>query len=144
MTGLYCIVDHPLDPQEAIRAVSGPDRGAIAMFIGTTRDYQAGRPVRFLEYHAYVAMAEDVMRRIGREIAARFGTPHVAMLHRVGRLEVGEPSVVIAVAAAHRREALAACAHAIDRLKQEVPIWKKEHYADGAAWIEGPGARPSS
>ena len=144
MTGLYCIVDHPLDPQEAIRAVSGPDRGAIAMFIGTTRDHQDGRPVRFLEYQAYVAMAEDVMRRIGREIAARFGTPHVAMLHRVGRLEVGEPSVVIAVAAAHRREALAACAHAIDRLKQEVPIWKKEHYADGAAWIEGPGARPSS
>ena len=140
MTGLYRIVDQPLDPQEAIRAVSGPDRGAIAVFIGTTRDHQGGRPVRFLEYQAYVAMAEVVMREIGGEIVARFGTPHLAMLHRVGRVEIGEPSVVVAVAAAHRREALAACAHAIDRLKQDVPIWKKEHYADGAAWIEGPGA----
>ena len=140
MTGLYRIVDQPLDPQEAIRAVSGPDRGAIAVFIGTTRDHQGDRPVRFLEYQAYVAMAEVVMREIGGEIAARFGTPHLAMLHRVGRLEVGEPSVVVAVAATHRREALAACAHAIDRLKQDVPIWKKEHYADGAVWIEGPGA----
>jgi len=144
VTGLYRIVDHPLDPQEAIRAVSGPDRGAVAVFIGTTRDHQAGRPVRFLEYQAYVAMAEDVMREIGRDIAARYDTPHLAMMHRVGRLEVGEASVVIAVAAAHRREALAACAHAIDRLKQDAPIWKKEHYADGAAWIEGPGAHPSS
>ncbi len=138
MPGLYRIVERPLDLQEAIRAVSGPDRGAIATFIGTARDRHHGRPVRSLEYHAYVPMAETVMRQIGQEIQSRFGTPHVAILHRIGRLDIGEPSVIIAVAAAHRREALAACAHAIERLKEIVPIWKKEHYADSAQWIEGP------
>ena len=137
MGGLYRIVEGTLDLEEAVRAVGGPDRGAIATFIGTARDHHAGRPVRALEYQAYADMAVSVMRDIGREVESRFGTPHVAILHRVGRLEIGEASVVIAVAAPHRREALAACAHAIERLKQIVPIWKKEHYADGAAWIEG-------
>lgn len=142
--GLYRVAPGPLDLDEAIRAVSGPDRGAIATFIGTTRDHHEGRRVRSLEYDAYVPMAEAVMRSIGEEIAARFGTPHVAMLHRIGRLEIGEPSVIIAVAAAHRREALAGCAHAIERLKEIVPIWKKEHYADSARWIEGPDPSASS
>lgn len=142
MPGLYRIDDRPLDLQEAIRAVAGPDRGAIATFVGTTRDHHGGRAVRFLEYHAYPVMAESVLRDIGREVEARFGTPHVAILHRVGRLEVGETSVIVAVAAAHRREALAACAHAIERVKESAPIWKKEHYADGAAWIEGSDTTP--
>ena len=137
MAGLYRIVERPIDVEEAIRAVAGPDRGAIATFIGTARDHHEGRPVRALEYHAYPEMAERVMRDIGRETEERFGTPHVAILHRIGRLNIGDASVVIAVAAEHRREALAACAHVIERLKQIVPIWKKEHYADGAAWIEG-------
>lgn len=144
MPGLYLVVERPLDPQDAIRAVAGPDRGAIATFIGITRDHHDGRRVLALEYHAYPGMAEKVMRDIGLEVERRFGTPHVAILHRVGRLEVGDPSVIIAVAAAHRREALAACAHAIERLKEIVPIWKKERYADGAAWIEGPGSAPAS
>ena len=142
MPGLYKIDDRPLDLRDAIRAVAGPDRGAIATFVGTTRDHHDGRSVRFLEYHAYPVMAESVLRDIGREVEARFGTPHVAILHRVGRLDVGEPSVVVAVAAAHRREALAACAHAIERVKESAPIWKKEHYADGAAWIEGSDTTP--
>jgi len=136
--GLYRIAREPLDLDEAIRAVSGPDRGAIATFIGTTRDHHGGRAVVSLEYDAYVPMAEEVMRAIGAEVASRFGTPHVAILHRIGRLRIGEPSVIIAVAAAHRREALAACSHAIERLKEIVPIWKKEHYEDSARWIEGP------
>lgn len=138
MPGLYQIVEGPLDLEAAIQAVSGPDRGAIATFIGTTRDHHDGRPVRSLEYHAYVPMAEAVMRQIGGEIASRFGTPHVAILHRIGPLALGDSSVIIAVGATHRREALAACAHAIERLKEIVPIWKKEHYADSARWIEGP------
>lgn len=142
--GLYRVSPDPLDLDEAVRAVSGPDRGAIATFIGTTRDHHDGRPVRSLEYDAYVPMAEKVMRAIGEEVAERFGTPHVAILHRVGRLQIGEPSVIIAVAAAHRREALAGCAHAIERLKEIVPIWKKEHYADSARWIEGPDPSASS
>lgn len=144
MPGLYRIVEHPLDLQEAIRAVSGPDRGAIATFIGTTRDHHGGRPVQSLEYHAYVPMAEAVMRQIGQEIESRFGTQHVAILHRIGRLDIGDPSVIIAVAATHRREALAACAHAIERLKETAPIWKKEHYAGSARWIEGPDPHESS
>ncbi len=137
MPGLYRIDERPLDLQGAIRAVAGPDRGAIATFVGITRNHHDGRSVRFLEYDAYPEMAEIVLRDIGREVEARFGTPHIAILHRIGRLEVGETSVVVAVAAAHRREALAACAHAIERVKASAPIWKKEHYADGAAWIEG-------
>jgi molybdopterin synthase catalytic subunit len=141
--GLYRIDDRPLDLQEAVRAVAGPDRGAVATFVGITRNHHDGRSVRFLEYDAYPEMAENVLRDIGREVEARFGTPHVAILHRVGRLEVGETSVVVAVAAAHRREALAACAHAIERVKESAPIWKKEHYGDGAAWIEGPDPAPT-
>jgi molybdopterin synthase catalytic subunit len=143
LAGLYRIVEGPVDLQEAIRAVAGPDRGAIATFIGTARDHHNGRPVRALEYHAYPEMAERVMRDIGRETETRFGTPHIAILHRIGRLHIGDPSVVVAVAAEHRREALAACAHVIERLKEVVPIWKKEQYADGAAWIEGSGSTPA-
>jgi len=143
VAGLYRIVERPIDLQEAVRAVAGPDRGAIATFIGTARDHHDGRPVRALEYHAYPEMAEQVMRDIGRETESRFGTQHIAILHRIGRLQVGDPSVVVAVAAEHRREALAACAHVIERLKEIVPIWKKEHYADGAAWIEGSGSTPA-
>lgn len=143
MPGLYRVIDRPLDLHEAVRAVTGPDRGAVALFLGTTRDHHEGRTVRSLEYQAYREMAESVLREIGREVEERFGSPHIAILHRVGRLEVGETSVVVAVAAAHRREALAACAHAIERVKEIAPIWKKEHYADGAAWIEGSGSAPA-
>jgi molybdopterin synthase catalytic subunit len=143
MAGLYRIDERSLDLSAAIRAVAGPDRGAIATFIGTTRDHHGRRPVRALEYDAYREMAESVMRDIGREVQARFGTPHVAILHRIGRLDVGEPSVIIAVAAEHRREAIAACAHAIERVKEMLPIWKKEYYTDGAAWIEGSATIPA-
>jgi molybdopterin synthase catalytic subunit len=142
MTERFRISDRPLDLQEAIRCVAGPDRGAVATFIGITRDHQGGRPVRSMEYHAYVAMAERVLRDIGTEVEARFGTPHVAIQHRVGLLDIGETSVIVAVAAAHRREALAACAYAIERVKECAPIWKKEHYVDGVAWIEGSGSTP--
>jgi molybdopterin synthase catalytic subunit len=140
VAGLYRILEGPLDLDEAIRAVAGPDRGAIATFLGVARNHHTGRRVLSLEYHAYPGMAEDVMRLIGTEVAERFGTAHVAILHRVGPVAIGEASVVIAVAAAHRREALAGCAHAIERLKQIVPIWKKERYQGGDSWIEGPEA----
>ena len=144
MTERLGITDRPLDLQEAIRSVAGPDRGAVATFIGITRDHQGARRVRSLEYHAYVAMAERVLRDIAAEVETRFGTPHVAIQHRVGHLDVGEASVIIAVAAVHRSEALAACAYAIDRVKERAPIWKKEHYADGTAWIEGPASVPGA
>ena len=138
MPSLFRIVQGPIGIQEAVAAVAAPERGAIATFTGVVRGHHAGRRVLRLEYHAYSAMAEEVLRDIGREVGERFGTPHVVILHRVGTLAVGEASVVVAVAAAHRREALAGCAHAIERLKAIVPIWKKEYYEGGEAWIEGP------
>ncbi len=138
MPGLYRILDRPLDLDEAVRAVAGPDRGAIATFLGIGRDHNAGRKVLRLEYQAYPAMAERMMREIGDEVAERFGTPHVALVHRIGPVGVGEISVIVAVASAHRREAMAGCAQAIERLKAVVPIWKKEYFQGGAAWIEGP------
>ena len=138
MAGLYRIVESPIDMRDAIEAVRGPDRGAIATFTGTVRDHQDGRRVLRLEYQAYEAMAREVLEAIGREVEERFGTPHVAILHRIGTLAIGEASVIVAVGAAHRREALAACAWAIDRVKATAPIWKKEFYEDGAAWLEGP------
>ena len=97
-----------------------------------------------LEYQAYKAMAETVLAEIGREVEERFGTPHIAIVHRVGEVAIGEASVFIAVAAEHRKEALAGCAYAIERLKVIAPIWKKEHYEEGSAWIEGTPADPSA
>lgn len=144
MPGLYRIQKEPLDLDEAIRAVAGPDRGAIVTFLGVARDHHAGRRVLGLEYHAYETMAEHVMRQIGRDIAERFGTPHAAILHRIGALSVGETSLIVVVAAPHRREALAACSHAIERVKALAPIWKKERYEGGSAWIEGPDGPPRS
>ncbi len=94
MAGLYRVVERAIETDEAIRAVAGPDRGAIAAFVGVARNHHGGRPVLRLEYQAYPEMAERVMRDIGQEIYERFGTPHVAILHRVGVLEVGEASVV--------------------------------------------------
>jgi molybdopterin synthase catalytic subunit len=138
LPALCRILDSTIDPAEAVRAVQGPDRGAIATFAGVVRDHHAGRRVEKLEYHAYTAMAERILHDVALEAERRFGTPHIAILHRVGALEVGETSVFIAVASAHRREALAACAFIIDRVKSTAPIWKKEFYAGGAVWIEGP------
>jgi molybdopterin synthase catalytic subunit len=138
----YRVVAGPINVQQAVDAVAGPDRGAIATFIGTTRNEHAGRRVLRLEYQAYSGMAEAVMREIGREVAERFGASGVAILHRVGTVLVGEASVIIAVSAAHRREALAGCAHAIERLKASVPIWKKEFFEGGDSWIEGAEGAP--
>ncbi len=138
VAGLYRVLEGPIDLQRAVEAVAGPDRGAVATFTGVVRDHHGGRRVEKLEYHAYTPMAEQVMRDIGREVEQRFGTPHVAILHRVGSLAIGEASVVIAVAAPHRGAALAACAHVIEQVKKLVPIWKKEYYEGGMTWIEGP------
>ena len=141
--GMFRIVAGDIRLETAVRAVEGPDRGAIATFSGMARAHHAGKRVLSLEYHAYPEMAERVFRAIGEEVASRFGTPHVAILHRTGRLEIGETSVVIAVASAHRREALAGCAHAIERVKAIAPIWKREYYEGGSTWIEGPERKPS-
>ncbi len=133
----FRVVETPLDVTEVIRAVEHPGAGAIVSFTGTVRDHSLGKAVTALEYEAYPAAAEKMLARIGAEIAERWGlrAECVAIVHRVGCLAVGEASVVIAVAAPHRRAAFEACEYAIVRLKEIVPIWKKEQYTDGAVWI---------
>ena len=133
--GLFRVTDQPLDARAVEAAVADPAAGAVVTFTGTVRDHARGRGVVALDYEAYAPAAEKLLAQIGMEIAAQWGVARVAIVHRIGSLPVGEASVVIAVSAAHRGEAFAACQYAIERLKEIVPIWKKEHYADGASWI---------
>jgi molybdopterin synthase catalytic subunit len=117
------------------RAVRDPAAGAIVTFVGTTRNENAGRHVVRLEYEAFTRMAVAEMRRLAAEAVRRWPLRQVAMVHRIGRVPVGEASVAIAVSAGHRAEAFAACHWLIDRLKEVVPIWKREHYRGGQVWI---------
>ena len=106
------------------------------IFSGVVRNQTDGRPVKYLEYEAHAPMAEVKMREIGRTVRSRWpGVRRIAMLHRTGRLEIGEASVLIAVSAAHRGDAFEACRYAIDTLKRTVPVWKKEHFEDGEVWV---------
>jgi molybdopterin synthase catalytic subunit len=134
------ITREPLDAatvRELERAVTASGDGGVVTFQGVVRDNARGKQVRFLEYDAYPEMAEEQMRAIAAEVERRWQTRAIAMVHRVGRLEVGECSVVVVVACPHRAEAFDACRYAIDTLKAKVPIWKKEAYTDGEEWVEG-------
>lgn len=126
----------PLSLDEVIAAVSWPGAGGIATFTGVVRNESRGRRVEALEYEAYPEMAEEKLAAVEEETTRRWPGVRCAVRHRVGRLRVGEPAVVIAVAAPHRREAFQACAFAIDHLKETVPLWKKEFGPGGAAWVE--------
>lgn len=136
---MFEITDHPLSLEPLVDAVSKSSSGAIATFLGVVRERTRGRQVRYLEYEAYGEMAIPKMREIADEIRRKWKVDAIAIVHRIGRLQIGEASVAIAVSAPHRREALAACAFAIDRLKQTVPIWKKEVWTDGEEWVGPPG-----
>lgn len=137
MRTLYQITDHPIGLEALHRAVADPAAGALAWFLGVTRNSFRGRTVDHLEYEAYAPMAEREMARVGTEIATRWPSiTGIAIAHRVGRVEVGETSVAIVVSAPHRREALAACALGIERLKADLPVWKKEVFTDGSEWRE--------
>jgi molybdopterin synthase catalytic subunit/molybdopterin converting factor small subunit len=133
--GDFILSDEPLSLEAAVAEVADERAGAIATFTGTTRIESRGRTVRFLDYEAYPGMAEQVMEQIADELARRFQLCAVAIHHRVGRVGIGETSVVIAVSAPHRHDALAACKDAIDALKETVPLWKKEVYEGGEEWI---------
>jgi molybdopterin synthase catalytic subunit len=135
---LFEIVDHPIDTEAVIAKVASPRAGAISTFHGVVRDHSLGRRVLYLYYEAYPPMAISEMEKIGEEIRGKWSVERVAITHRIGRLEIGEASVVIAVSSAHRRDAIEACHFAIDRLKQTVPIWKKEYWEGGEIWIENP------
>jgi MoaE-MoaD fusion protein len=131
----FWLTNDRLDPAAVAGLVEDPGCGAVVTFVGNVRRDNEGRDVDYLEYEAYPGMAEAKMAEIGEEIRQRWGLSQVAMAHRLGRCEVGEASIVIAVASPHRREAFEACHYAIDRVKEIVPIWKREVWKDGAVWI---------
>ena len=127
-----------LDPAEAIASVASPRAGAINVFLGVVRDNNLGRSVHFLDYEAYPSMAEKVMLEIAEESVLRFGFEDVAVLHRTGRLEIGETSLLIAVSSGHRAESFEGGHWLVNEIKKRVPVWKKEVWADGESWVEGP------
>ena len=129
------LIDGPLDVAAVLHEVEDPEAGAVASFVGTVRRRSRERDVVHLEYEAFEEMAEPMLARLGEELTARHGLCAVAVHHRLGRVEVGEASVVIAVSAPHRSAALDACREAIETLKTTIPLWKKEVYAGGEEWI---------
>ncbi len=138
---MILLSDQPLELSALVDAVAHPEHGGIATFLGTTRREAGEREVEALDYEAYEELALAEMTAVAAEAEARFGA-RVAVAHRVGRVEVGRPSVAVAASAGHRPEAFAACRYVIDELKQRVPIWKRAVFADGgAAWIDGCAAR---
>jgi molybdopterin synthase catalytic subunit len=134
-SAFYRVQEEPIDAREVEALVGDPGAGAVVTFSGTVRDHGRGQSVALLEYEAYAPAAERMMAQVGEEIAGRWPVIKVAMVHRIGALPVGEVSVVIAISSAHRDAAFEASRYAIERLKEIVPIWKKEHYDDGAAWL---------
>jgi molybdopterin synthase catalytic subunit len=142
---LFRIVEEPIDVGALVTGAFRPDCGAVATFIGTTRaDKSAGASVEYLEYEAYRPMADRKLEEIEAEIRDRWDVGHVAIVHRIGRVDPGEPSTVIVVAAPRRGSAFEASRYAIERIKQIVPIWKREVWSDGYVWVGSQvGTRPS-
>jgi molybdopterin synthase catalytic subunit len=132
------VTPDPIDPGRLLGDALSPDDGAALLFWGVVRNQNDGRPVRNLEYSAYAEMAEREMRRIAEEARERFGTGAIRVIHRTGKLAIGEASVAIAVASPHRAEAYEASRYVIEQLKQRVPVWKREGYVDGdTEWVPG-------
>jgi molybdopterin synthase catalytic subunit len=131
------ITDAPIDARELVARLLRGEDGAVVTFEGVTRNNSKGRATLYLEYEAYRPMALEQIRGILTEVRNRWTIDRVGVIHRLGRLEIGEASVVIVVTSAHRAAAFEACRFVIDRLKKTVPIWKKEYFEDGEAWVEG-------
>jgi len=134
---IYELVREPIRTAEIVAHLKAPEDGAVVVFDGIVRNHSGGRTTLYLDYEAYEPMALGKMREIGAEIRRKFPIHRIALVHRLGRLEIGETSVFIAISSPHRRAAFDACRLAIDTLKRTVPIWKKEYFADGAVWAEG-------
>jgi molybdopterin converting factor subunit 1 len=137
----YQITSERILAAELARSLQVPEDGAVVTFEGVVRNNSNGRKTLYLEYEAYEPMAVRKMEEIGAEAREKFAINSVGIVHRTGRLEIGETSVAIVVTAAHRRPAFEACQYLIDRLKQVVPVWKKEYFEDGAIWVEGEGQK---
>ena len=134
---LLLLVRDPIDHQALVEHVREPQDGAVVTFDGCVRDHSHSRSTLYLDYEAYEAMALGKIREIAEQVHRKFAIHRVAMAHRLGRLEIGETSVFIAISSEHRPAAFEACRYAIDTLKKTVPIWKKEYFADGAVWADG-------
>src|SRR5277367_3171929 len=134
---VFLLVREKIDTQALVEKLKAPEDGAVVVFDGFVRNNFKGQRTLYLEYESYEAMAYTKMREIGAEIHEKFPVHRVAIVHRLGRLEIGETSVVIVITSAHRAAAFDACRYAIDTLKRVVPIWKKEYFAGGAVWAEG-------
>ncbi len=144
---MFVVTREPLDPKALVDSVRRDESGAVALFYGVVRNNSEGRRVLYLEYDAYPSMAVKKMREVARQVRARWPITDIAVAHRIGRLEVGETSLLVAVSAPHRREAFEACHYAVDRIKEIVPVWKKEVWEGGETWAEGhvvPLAEPAA
>jgi len=130
------ITQNKIDLQKVINAVRSPDCGGVSVFIGTVRNNSRNKEVNALEYEVYGEMAEKMIGKIMEEIKSKWEVNKIAISHRIGKMDVGEITVAIAVSSPHRKDSIPACQYAIDRLKEIVPIWKKEYAIDGASWVE--------
>ncbi len=138
------VVREPIDTAEVLARVGGAEDGAVVLFVGTVRDHAEGRRVDGVSYDAYEAMARDVLHAVAVEAAALLGTERVAVVHRIGALDIGEVSVAIAVSSPHRAEAYEASRYVIEEIKKRLPVWKKERYADGEeVWVAGTAPAPA-
>lgn len=135
VTENYWITDQPIQVNDCMEKVTRPEAGAISTFVGIAREFTEGKRTLFLEYDAYVPMATKQLMRIGTEIKGRWPDAEVAIAHRIGRLDISDVAVAIAVSTPHRDAAFGASRYAIERIKEIVPIWKKEHWEDGTKWI---------
>ena len=140
----FLVTAEPLDAVALEAQIAGPGTGAVATFIGRVRNHNAGRRVLWLEYEAYAPLAVSAFEQIAREASERWPGTSLAIAHRTGRLAIGDASVVVAAASAHRADAFAACRYGIERLKQIAPIWKREAFEGGEVWIEGAPAEGAS
>lgn len=142
LMGLFELTDRALDPAAIGTEIATSADGALAVFVGIVRDHNAGRRVLWLDYEAYAPLALKSFEQIGTEAKGSWPETRVAIHHRIGRIGIGDASVVIAAASPHRANAFAACRYAIERVKQIAPIWKHEHFEGGVVWVEGATADP--
>ena len=134
---MFRLTREPIDIQKTVESIQKPEDGAVVVFDGVVRNHSKDKSVRYLEYDAYESMAIKKLEEVGVRARSRYAIRDIAIVHRLGRLDVGECSVAIVVASAHRGPAFEACRFAIDTIKEIVPIWKKEFYENGEVWIEG-------
>ena len=132
---MITILDTVINTTAVLKSVEDPAAGGIDLFIGTTRNQSSGKNVLYLEYESYQPMALKQMEEIVAHVKRTWEVMHISIVHRIGRVEIGEASVAIAVSSVHRKEAFEACRYAIDALKRDVPIWKREYFVDGSVWV---------